>query len=277
MNLSVEANIGMEPTFAFEIKEKRDDYFNHKYISSWSQKNSHTTASSIGSTQYTIFYANRTKKNILWCPHIKGNITFDMGEFISQQESREPSRFSILAQLTLEDSLAAMVLAKGERWCECWQYLWHNAEILIRGLVVGRGVLIATKRGVNASRRPPNALIADCWRIVVNKSSSLSSLFGSLVVLYNINNLQTYLAYLLVLADPSHVEKDWTSDHFTSLKIVCLYLSSKNLTRHDKWVSPHHHPELAVVDLPVPVLVHRADHLVDLLVRHLSWETMETI
>ena len=34
MNLSVEANIGMEPTFAFEIKEKRDDYFNHKYISS---------------------------------------------------------------------------------------------------------------------------------------------------------------------------------------------------------------------------------------------------
>ena len=106
-----------------------------------------------------------------------------MGEFISQQESREPSRFSILAQLTLEDSLAAKVLAKGERWCECWQYLWHNAEILIRGLVVGRGVLIATKRGVNASRRPPNALIADCWRIVVNKSSSLSSLFGSLVVL----------------------------------------------------------------------------------------------
>ena len=71
----------------------------------------------------------------------------------------------------------------GELWCECWQYLWHNAEILIRGLVVGRGVLIATKRGVNASRRPPNALIADCWRIVVDKSSSLSSLFGSLVVL----------------------------------------------------------------------------------------------
>ena len=71
----------------------------------------------------------------------------------------------------------------GKLWCECWQYLWHNAEILIRGLVVGRGVLIATKRGVNASRRPPNALIADCWRIVVNKSSSLSSLFGSLVVL----------------------------------------------------------------------------------------------
>ena len=33
---------------------------------------------------------------------------------------------------------------------------------------------------------------------------------------------------------------------------------------------PHHHPELAVVDLPVPVLVHRVDHLVDLLVRHLG-------
>ena len=114
MNLSVEANIGMEPTFAFEIKEKRDDGFNHKYISSWYQQNSHTTASSIGSTQYTIFYANWAKKNILWCPHIKGNITFDMGEIISQQESREPSRFSILAQLTLEDSLAAKVLAKGE-------------------------------------------------------------------------------------------------------------------------------------------------------------------
>ena len=32
----------------------------------------------------------------------------------------------------------------------------------------------------------------------------------------------------------------------------------------------HHHPELAVVDLPVPVLVHRVDHLVDLLVRHLG-------
>ena len=111
MNLSVEANIGMEPTFAFEIKEKRDDYFNHKYISSSSQQNSHTTASGTGSTQYTIFYANRSKK--ISC--IKGNITFDMGEFISQQESREPSRFSILAQLTLEDSLAAMVLAKGER------------------------------------------------------------------------------------------------------------------------------------------------------------------
>ena len=34
INLSVEANIGMEPTFAFEIKEKRDDDFDHKYISS---------------------------------------------------------------------------------------------------------------------------------------------------------------------------------------------------------------------------------------------------
>ena len=43
-----------------------------------------------------------------------------------------------------------------------------------------------------------------------------------------------------------------------------------NLTRHDKRVGAHHHPELAVVDLPVPVLVHRVDHLVDLLVRHLG-------
>ena len=33
---------------------------------------------------------------------------------------------------------------------------------------------------------------------------------------------------------------------------------------------PHHHPKLAVADLPVPVLVHRVDHLVDLLVRHLG-------
>ena len=33
---------------------------------------------------------------------------------------------------------------------------------------------------------------------------------------------------------------------------------------------PHPHPELAVADLPVPVLVHRVDHLVDLLVRHLQ-------
>ena len=40
--------------------------------------------------------------------------------------------------------------------------------------------------------------------------------------------------------------------------------------RNEQWVSTHHHPELAVVDLPVPVLVHRADHLVDLLVRHLA-------
>ena len=32
----------------------------------------------------------------------------------------------------------------------------------------------------------------------------------------------------------------------------------------------HHHPELAVVDLPVPVLVHRVNHLVDLLVSHLG-------
>ena len=34
--------------------------------------------------------------------------------------------------------------------------------------------------------------------------------------------------------------------------------------------SPHHHPKLTVADLPVPVLVHRVDHLVDLLVRHLG-------
>ena len=40
--------------------------------------------------------------------------------------------------------------------------------------------------------------------------------------------------------------------------------------RNEQWVSTHHHPELAVVDLPVPVLVHRPDHLVDLLVRHLA-------
>ena len=47
-------------------------------------------------------------------------------------------------------------------------------------------------------------------------------------------------------------------------------LRTRLLTRHYKWVSSHHHPELAVVDLPVPVLVHRPDHLVDLLVRHLA-------
>ena len=43
--------------------------------------------------------------------------------------------------------------------------------------------------------------------------------------------------------------------------------------RNQQRVSPHHHPELAVVDLPVPVLVHRPDHLVNLLVRHLSVKT----
>ena len=47
-------------------------------------------------------------------------------------------------------------------------------------------------------------------------------------------------------------------------------LRKRLLTRHYKWVSSHHHPELAVVDLPVPVLVHRPDHLVDLLVGHLN-------
>ena len=40
--------------------------------------------------------------------------------------------------------------------------------------------------------------------------------------------------------------------------------------RDNQRVSSHHHTELAVVDLPVPVLVHRPDHLVDLLVRHLA-------
>ena len=40
--------------------------------------------------------------------------------------------------------------------------------------------------------------------------------------------------------------------------------------RDNQRVGSHHHTELAVVDLPVPVLVHRPDHLVDLLVRHLA-------
>ena len=36
-----------------------------------------------------------------------------------------------------------------------------------------------------------------------------------------------------------------------------------------RW-SPHHHAKLTVADFPVPILVHRVDHLVDLLVRHLN-------
>ena len=36
-----------------------------------------------------------------------------------------------------------------------------------------------------------------------------------------------------------------------------------------RW-SPHHHAKLTVADFPVPILVHRVDHLVNLLVRHLN-------
>ena len=40
-------------------------------------------------------------------------------------------------------------------------------------------------------------------------------------------------------------------------------------------MGPHHDPELAVVDLAVPVLVHRLDHLVNLLVGDLPWQVCQ--
>ena len=83
-----------------------------------------------------------------------------MGEFISQQESREPSRFSILAQLTLEDSLAAMVLAKGETVMWMLTIFMTQCGNFNKGFGGGEGGAYCHKEG--RKRLPQTAQCINC-------------------------------------------------------------------------------------------------------------------